>query len=542
MKAKLHVFFFVSLFCISLQVLSQPADIILLNGKIFTSNKSNLYTNAIAIKGNKIIATGNSSAIDKHRGASTKIIDLKGKTVVPGFNDAHYHHSPTPLGYSIQYPNDGSEPTWQQLKDSIINVATTLPAGTFINATMGSVVGTDTTITRKILDQLSPNHPLFIQAYWGHVVYFNTAALKALGISETERDVKGGEFGRYSGTNILNGRALEQTCNYLRQKRPTNEVLFLKSMQELEKEALHFGVTSIQNMCTGASPETYLTALAKQPLSLRFRLIRWGEVKTNGSLMIPAKNVTDATKIPGLVTVSGTKWMLDGTPIERGAWLTKSYKDMPAQNGKFNFTKAEIKNILADLQARKDQPMFHIVGDASINYILTELEKSPSTWNNKRVRFEHGDALLPESFSLAKKLNVVVVQNPSHFTIVKELNERYHEKLQQHAEPVKSLLNAGIPLALGSDGPINPYLNIMFACMHPFRPAEALSVEEAVIAYTKTSAFAEMQDNKGELSPGMLADLVVLSQDIFSIPLPQLPATHSVLTMIDGKIVLNRLE
>jgi predicted amidohydrolase YtcJ len=114
--------------------------------------------------------------------------------------------------------------------------------------------------------------------------------------------------------------------------------------------------------------------------------------------------------------------------------------------------------------------------------------------------------------------------------------------LLQNAEPVKSLLKAGIPVALGSDGPLNPYLNIMFACMHPFRPSEALTVEEAVIAYTKTSAYAEMQDNKGMLAVGQLADLAVLSKDIFTIPLQQLPSTHSLLTMVNGKIILNQLE
>jgi predicted amidohydrolase YtcJ len=113
--------------------------------------------------------------------------------------------------------------------------------------------------------------------------------------------------------------------------------------------------------------------------------------------------------------------------------------------------------------------------------------------------------------------------------------------LLQNAEAMKSLLQAGIPVALGSDGPLNPYLNIMFACMHPFRPAEALTVEQAVIAYTKTSAYAEMQDDKGVLAPGQLADLVVLSQDIFTVPLQQLPTTSSMLTMVDGKIIYNKL-
>lgn len=106
------------------------------------------------------------------------------------------------------------------------------------------------------------------------------------------------------------------------------------------------------------------------------------------------------------------------------------------------------------------------------------------------------------------------------------------------SQPLKSLLTAGIPTALGSDGPFNPFLNIMFATLHADRPSEAISREEAVVAYTLTSAYAEFTErNKGTLEPGKLADLAVLSQDIFAVPTPQLPSTVSVLTMVGGKIV-----
>jgi predicted amidohydrolase YtcJ len=140
-------------------VISQTADIILTNGKIFTSNTKQLYVQAVAIKGNRIVAVGNTQAIDKLKKSITKVIDLKGRTVVPGFNDAHYHHSPYTVGYNIPFPEDGSEPNWQQLKDSITASVNQQPKGTFINATMGADVGTDTSINRTVLDQLAPDHP-----------------------------------------------------------------------------------------------------------------------------------------------------------------------------------------------------------------------------------------------------------------------------------------------------------------------------------------------------------------------------------------------
>ncbi|GEO11083.1 amidohydrolase [Segetibacter aerophilus] len=522
-------------------IFCQTADIILTNGKIFTSNTTQLYAEAIAIKGNRVVGVGSTQTINKLRKPTTKVIDLKGKTVVPGFNDAHYHHEPYTLGYNIPFPQDGSEPSWQQLKDSIAAAIRQQPKGTFINATMGNDVGTDTSINRWVLDQLAPDHPLMINAYWGHVTYFNTAAIKVFGISETEPDQKGGFFGRFPGTQKLDGRAYENACNYLRLKRPTSQQLFLASLNDLGKQALFFGVTSIQNMCTGASPQQFIATLQKQSLPIRLRLIQWGKMNQDGSLALPSKNLSPKIKELPMVNVSGTKWMLDGTPIERSAWYSVDYKDQPGWKGRLNFTKAETRSILDELESRRDQPMFHAVGDSTIDFLLNELGEKPGTWSVRRVRFEHGDGLLPASYAAAEKLQIIVVQNPTHFSIAGLLNQRYTPKLLQNAAPMKSLLQAGIPVALGSDGPLNPYLNIMFACMHPFRPAEALTVGQAVIAYTKTSAYAEMQDDKGMLAPGQLADLVVLSQDIFTIPLPQLPATNSVLTMVNGKIVLNKL-
>jgi predicted amidohydrolase YtcJ len=517
---------------------AQQADIILTNGKIFTSNQSQLYAEAVAIKGNKILSVGKNDEIQKLTAKSTMVINLQGRTVVPGFNDAHYHHSTYPKGHVIPYPGDGSEPSWQQLKDSIASAVKSNRPGTFIHATMGNNVGTDTSITRAVLDQLAPKHPLYISSYWGHVTYFNTAAIKALSISETAPDMKGGEFGRIPGTNKLNGRAYEYACVFLALRIPTTPQLFRASLADVGNQAVYFGVTTIQNMCTGASPETYLSILPEVSLPVRLRLIRWPVVDRFGHMLIPSMMPREHNDKLPLVTLFGTKWMLDGTPIERGAWYSTAYKDQPGWNGKLNFSKEQVGYMLSDLITRRDQPMFHVVGDSTIDFLLNELRNSKHDWSARRVRFEHGDGLLPGSYETAKKLNIIVVQNPSHFTIVDVLNKRYSAKLIQHAEPMKSLLKAGIPVAIGSDGPMNPYLNIMFACIHPFNPKEALTVEEAVIAYTKTAAYAEFSDDKGMLAPGQLADLVVLSQDIFSIPLQALPGTHSVLTMVNGKIIM----
>lgn len=155
------------------------------------------------------------------------------------------------------------------------------------------------------------------------------------------------------------------------------------------------------------------------------------------------------------------------------------------------------------------------------------------------MRFEHGDGLTPELIPLAKEMEIVVVQNPMHLAAVR-MSPGLDNDLWEgtKAQPLRSLLDASIPVALGSDGPTNPYLIIMFASLHPDRPSEAITREQAVIAYTLTSAYAEFAEkDKGSLEPGKLADLAVLSRDIFTVDASDLPKTESVLTMVGGKIV-----
>jgi predicted amidohydrolase YtcJ len=182
------------------------------------------------------------------------------------------------------------------------------------------------------------------------------------------------------------------------------------------------------------------------------------------------------------------------------------------------------------------------VGDAAIGTVLDEMEAlAPAErWRGRRTRIEHGDLLSPADLQRVRDLGVVVVQNATHLALP-DLPQRVSPQLLAQAQPLRSLVEAGIPLALGTDGiggTISPFLDIMLATLHPDRPSEALTREQAVTAYTAGSAYAEFEEHqKGRLTPGHLADLAVLSQDIFTVPFFLLPNTESVLTMVDGRIV-----
>ena len=197
---------------------------------------------------------------------------------------------------------------------------------------------------------------------------------------------------------------------------------------------------------------------------------------------------------------------------------------------------------MAGTLARGEQLVVHAVGDRAVDDVVAAMEAAqpPERWRDLRPRIEHGDGLRRDLLARVAALGLIVVQNPSHFTIVDLVDRRLGRDTPVRAEfqPFRSLLEAGIPIAIGSDGPLNPFLNILFAVTHPINPAEALTVEQAVTAYTVGSARAELREQeKGALRPGLLADLAVLTQDIFTIAPEALPATASDLTVIGGRIV-----
>jgi predicted amidohydrolase YtcJ len=240
--------------------------------------------------------------------------------------------------------------------------------------------------------------------------------------------------------------------------------------------------------------------------------------------------------------VSGVKYIVDGTPVERLMFLRQPYSDAPGTRGRLNFEEPELRAFLAHAMSERVQPMFHATGDAAIDVVLGALEATGGEkWLSIRPRIEHGDMLEPGQFARAKRMGVILVQNPSHFMLPDVMQSRLGER-RSRTTLVGSALRAGVPLALGSDGPLNPFLNVMFATINAVNPSEALTVEEALVAYTHGSALAEfMEERKGTLTAGKLADLAILSQDIFNVTPPELPKTTSLVTIVGGRVVHDTL-
>jgi predicted amidohydrolase YtcJ len=244
------------------------------------------------------------------------------------------------------------------------------------------------------------------------------------------------------------------------------------------------------------------------------------------------------------VRIVGTKWILDGTPIEHGAYMREPYADRPDLRGKLDWSPADIRRILDHALKTGVQVAFHTCGDATAAVVFKQMRSlaPAAVWRKQRlVRIEHGDGLAPDLLKEAVTLGAVLIQNPNHFVFPKMLLERYGADRMKQMQPLESALKAGIHLALGSDqnmSPVsNPWLNVMFAVTDPAHPEQALTRTQAIMAYTAGGAYVSREENtRGKIAPGMLADLMVPSADPFTAPVRQLPRIKSELTLVGGKV------
>lgn len=526
-------------------LMAQYPDLILSRGKIFTADANQPIVEAIAIAKGRITAIGTSEQIEKRKGPGTKWIDLHGRLVVPGFNDAHNHLPEGLDAVWVNFPESEMDPSWTVLLDSLREKVRTTPKGKLIQASIGPSIANSPAANRVALDAISKDHPIRLLSWWGHVAIFNTSAFAFFGIPEGTTDPKGGFYERLEDKKTLSGKAFEKNAysphtSYQRLLSQRNETVWAGRIQAESNAWLALGITSYQNMCTGAPPEDFRKLFTSINLPVRMRLIRWGDVNTDGSLSLPNRNVAPLSNSQPLVTVTGTKWLLDGTPIEGGAAQTEDYPGRAGWKGRLNYSDDEIRSMLKEVVQRKDQPMFHVVGDRAVSKLLSLMEEMEVDWPARRVRFEHADGAdyAPENLRRIKKLGIIIVQNPTHF-----IPPPGNVTEAKYGMALQSLLKAGIPLAIGSDGAFNPFLNILIATTHPQRPSEALTREEAIIAYTRTAAFAEFaEQEKGTLTAGKLADLAILSQDILVVPLPQLMNTRSLMTLVAGRVVFDTRE
>jgi predicted amidohydrolase YtcJ len=511
-------------------------DLILHHAKVFTGAAARPWVQALAIRGDRIVATGSDAEVLSLSGKGTRSIDVSGRTVIPGIDDAHIHLDLEPPG-AVEVELTERDPTWAQMRTALEAAVKRAAPGAFIGGRISWTIFDDLSVDRDALDRISREHPIVLGTLTGHAAILNSAALSRLEIGERIRDPVGGRFERFPDGR-LSGVVREYAVIEMSRRMAalTSDAQAVAQLRESLARLAKWGVTSIQDLSDSVEPGRTAQRLAKAPTPIRVRVVPMPVTSPAG------RDTREGDGLPvhpaPLVTISGRKWFLDGVWLE---FTLDPRNTHPKPSGSMDslvaalpltFPPREMKAMLEESRHSGQQLLVHVAGYPAAKAMLEAMQETggPEVWARRRVRFEHGDGLFPDLLDATRALGVVVVQNPSHLMAFPGGLEK--------GQPLKSLLARGIPLALGSDGPPNPFLNILFATQPSHRPSEAISREEAVTAYTRGSAYAEgAEAEKGTLEPGKLADLAVLSRDIFTVAPSELPGTESVLTLVGGKIV-----
>lgn len=479
----------------------------------------------MAVRGDRIIAVGTSRDIERLARPGTRRIALDGRLVIPGMNDSHDHVvvDRAPFGVEVRSasPDPITGPAFRDVLDSLRAAARRTPKGTWLRGDLGLRILNDSAARRDALDAAAPDHPVMLWAPWGHGTLVNTAAMRKLGIREDAKDPPLGGWYERDAKGRLTGSLLEYVA-WDAQRRlyssAPNSVL-VPLFRRYAQNRLEYGVTSVQGMMGHFDAATTVRVARAAKLPIRLRAIPYPMPNA------PGRGMTEWRAVPAHpaanVVISGVKYALDGTPLEQLALERAGYRGRPGWHGRLDFPVDSIRTILREALRGNEQLMMHIVGDSTTVLVLSLMESiaPDSVWRSRRVRIEHGRGITGDAVARAGRKGIVIAQ-------------------AREGAPLATWRAAGMTVAYGSDAIPNPWTNFVDAITSARVPAEAISREDAMIIATRGAAFAEGQERvKGTLAAGMLADFAVLSQDVFSVPVAQIPATRSVLTVVGGKSV-----
>jgi predicted amidohydrolase YtcJ len=537
------------------------ATLILVNGKVWTENPAQPSAQAVALNGGTILAVGTDAGIRKLAGADTRVIDLHGRLLLPGFNDAHVHlFGGGESLITVQLRDSKSQ---AEFKLGIAGFAKTLPPGAWIRDGVWDHQSWNPPVlpNHQLIDDVTGDHPAFLWRIDGHMALANALTLKLAGIDRDTKNPPGGEIERDKDgnpTGILKDAA---TALVVRIMPPLSADEQDRAMEAAMREAAAHGVTSVQNMADTPEDED-------QPNQFREfqKLERAGKLtfRIYESMNIRDwKSLADAGVVAPFggptLRIGNLKSFADGALGSETAWMDEPFVNHPGYSGISSADLLDPDHYYDELRAADKaglQITIHAIGDRANRTILdlyARLEKDNGP-ADRRLRIEHVQHLHPNDYARFAQLGVIASMQPYHAIddgrwAVTELGP---ERIKS-SYAWKSLLDAGATLAFGSDwpvAPLDPVIGIYAAATrrtldgknpNGWIPDQRITVAQAVHAYTVGSAFAEHQEKvKGSIEPGKLADLVVLSDDIFTIPVEAIEKTRVDMTIFDGRIIYER--
>jgi predicted amidohydrolase YtcJ len=536
---------------------SQSVDVIITNARIYTVNPQQKWAEAIAVRGDKIIAVGDRKQIEALRGPATKEIDAQGRLLLPGFTDCHIHFMDGSLGLTRVDLNGAT--TVAEIQKRVKAYADAHPKEPWIQG-MGWTYPTFAPSglpNKKILDDVVPDRPVYLVAFDGHSSWANSKALEMAGIDRNTPDPSNGKIVRDENGDAT-GALKEAAGDLVGSKTPVpTRAERLDALRKGIHEANRVGLTRVHS--AGQDFEyldLYNELRTRGELTLRFYVAYFldppGLTPQSNALIDNARRQYDDDWIAGGVV----KTMLDGVVEAHTAAMLAPYTDEPTQSGKLFWDPDKYKATVANLDARGLQIFTHAIGDKAVRLALDAYQNAAAVNHTKdaRPRIEHIETITAEDIDRFGKLGVVASMQPLHSYPDDDTlgiwSRNIGPERASRAWVWRSIQEKGGALAFGSDWPVvtlNPWPGVQTALTRQtsegnppggFIPQQRLSLEDTIRGYTLGAAFAGRREKtEGSLEPGKLADFILLDRDLFKIEPSEIDKTEVLITVVGGKVV-----
>jgi predicted amidohydrolase YtcJ len=530
-----------------------PADLILRNGNILTVDSNDSIAQAVSISKGIIQKVGTDLEVSSFNGPATQVIDLKGLTVTPGIIDAHNHMMV--YGEEMKYQLDIRPPKVRTNRDllRVVEEATkTKTEGEWIQGCQGFSMSIKESLTRWQLDDVSPKHPVYLPHFGGQYAVVNSLALKLGGVDKQTPQPYGGMIEKDEKTGEPTGRLLQYPAEDL--VRRMIPKLSVKQSEEAVRHAadlfLPYGITSVQDVIVymRARTKIYEQMAEKQTLPVRLYIMEY------------IRSFQQASKMAGLhhhfhtpmCTFGGWKLAIDGG-APAGTALMYDKSQLGSRRAFPLHKPEEFNKIVEVLHESGLQISIHVLGDEGMDICLDAFQKaSPSNSPTKRRhRLEHANFPTQRNLDRMQKLGIIASVQPSWVHLFGDgLRKQMGEEIVNRTIPIKSFLNRGIPVAFSSDVPatmvFEPFWGFIGAVTRRTRsgnalvPSEAITMKEALRAYTHTAAYAAFEERvKGSIEEGKFADLAVWEQNLYTVrpEIDEIKDLKVLMTILNGKIV-----
>jgi predicted amidohydrolase YtcJ len=535
---------------------SPPADLILTGGRIWTGNESEPWVSAVAVVGNRIIATGDDDKIEKYAGEKTQKINLKGRFAMPGINDSHIHFLSGSL--ELYQVNLFGARSLQEIQRRVADYAKQNPNEKWITGSGWeySALPGNRLPTRRDLDAVVRNRPVILSSYDGHTAWANSKALEMAGINSATKFKGYGEIVFEEKTKEPSGVLKEGATDLVERLIPEpSRERKLEALRRGMKLAAELGITSIQNASGG-----------NETVSLYEELLQRGELTLRTSVAIsvgPQTNQADINRIramarkykDSMLRVGAIKIMVDGVIETHTAAMLQPYSDDSSTSGKPNYTQAQLNRLVAMADRARLQIYIHAIGDRGVRMALNAFEhaRKVNGIRDSRFRIEHIETISKADIPRFARLGVIASMEPIHGdpgtngvwlpAVGPERGSR--------GFAWRTLEDAGARLIFSSDWPaaisIDPMRGLHNAVNRRtidgepeegWLPEQRVSLETALKAYTVSGAYASFEEKtKGKITPGMLADIIVFNNDPFKIDPMHIHKCKIDVTVFNGRVI-----